>query len=90
MGDTKPKSSVPKTAKGKISVGSDGTIHVKGAPKKSAPKAKRAKQAATPDPQPQQQEGKGSGCGGCLLNILGLCVAGTVFAFLLDLLVRIF
>lgn len=55
MGDTKPKSSVPKTAKGKISVGSDGTIHVKGAPKKSAPKAKRAKQAATPDPQPQQQ-----------------------------------
>ena len=64
MSDTKPKSAAPKTARPKVSVDSDGTIHVKNAPKTAG--------SSQPTPQPQPAQEDNGGCAGCLMWILGI------------------
>ena len=80
MSDTKPKSAAPKTPKNKVSVDSDGTIHVKNDPKQAAsqPKPRSAqvgsdgtihvknapKTAGSSQPTPQPQPAQEDN-GGC-------------------------
>ncbi|MBM6676874.1 hypothetical protein H6A07_09015 [Olsenella uli] len=78
MSDTKPKTAAPKTAGRKVSVGSDGTIHVKNAPKTAASSQQ------TPQPQPAQEDN--GGCAGCLGQLLGLFLWAMIIMFVLHLL----
>lgn len=64
MSDTKPKTAAPKTAGRKVSVDSDGTIHVKNAPKKA--------DSPQPTPQPQPAQEDNGGCVGCFGELFGI------------------
>ena len=78
MSDTKPKTAAPKTAGRKVSVGSDGTIHVKSDPKQAP--------SSQPTSQPQPSQDDNGGCAGCLGQLLGLFLWAMIIMFVLHLL----
>lgn len=84
MSDTKPKAAAPKTARRKVTIDEDGTIHTGGAPKNQEASKKPSPQPQ--QPQQSQSDSSDGGCAGCFGQMLGLFFWGMIIMFVLHLL----